>query len=94
MHPADDDNVYRLWDGGSDSNDDVQIDTGVDGWPPFIVEDEAGHRRDLVNRNRKYGFASGAIPPGVARHQPTNRWGNATAPLRTPNRHRRVAPAS
>jgi hypothetical protein len=41
--------VYWLWDRGSDSGDDVQIDTNVDGRPPFFIEDDAGHRHDLDN---------------------------------------------
>ena len=46
-HPGDDDNVYWLWDGGSDNGDDIQIDTNVDGRPPILIEDDAGHRYDL-----------------------------------------------
>ncbi len=37
-HAADDDNVYFL--GDEDDADRVQIDTGADGRPPFLIEAE------------------------------------------------------
>src|SRR5215475_15264954 len=47
VHPGDDDNVFWLSDGCSDSSDDVQIDTTDEGSPPFIIEDDAGAQRRL-----------------------------------------------
>lgn len=64
-HAGDDDNVYYLGDGSV--RDRVQLDTGPDGRPPFLVE--ADHRVEALDVAEAVaavfaGLGSGDVGPG------------------------------